>query len=379
MLGSLKKSTSNSTSNSTIFCDHLYKLCTPEIYNIHQKGLYFYTKRCYRSVKTPSTPLNLNFIKNFMNVSKGSMTMMGKFMKSELSSRLAQRVVDLASLPGRLSEDNSVTEVRSLYIDSMRRIHSFDIETYEDAIAFSSVIDDVKKRHGGVAEDISRSVQTLKSTCGEDSVSVDGFLDRFYMSRIGIRMLIGHYLSVTKGHPSIVETECSPYSIIKDSIIDCEELCLINYGTIPKIKITGNPEYTFTYIPSHIYYITLELLKNSARSIVENKSELFSQQQTNGEINVMISEGEDDLIIKISDTGGGFPRSKLKDVFSYSYTTANMSSGRIPIAGFGHGLPLSLQYARYFGGDLQLIPFYGVGTDAIVYINKLGNSSEMLP
>ena len=42
-----------------------------------------------------------------------------------------------------------------------------------------------------------------------------------------------------------------------------------------------------------------------------------------------------------------------------------------PMAGFGYGLPLSRLYARYFGGDLEVISMDGFGTDTFVYLNWL--------
>ena len=48
------------------------------------------------------------------------------------------------------------------------------------------------------------------------------------------------------------------------------------------------------------------------------------------------------------------------------------------MSGFGFGLPLSRLYCNYFQGDLQLIPYEGTGTDAIVYINKLDKVKERL-
>jgi pyruvate dehydrogenase kinase 2/3/4 len=62
-----------------------------------------------------------------------------------------------------------------------------------------------------------------------------------------------------------------------------------------------------------------------------------------------------------------------------SSSHAGLAGGQPPIAGFGYGLPLSRLYARYFGGDLSIMSMDGWGTDAYLYLNKLGDSQEFLP
>ena len=103
------------------------------------------------------------------------------------------------------------------------------------------------------------------------------------------------------------------------------------------------------------------------------------------DINITITEGTSDLIIKIRDKGGGFSRKNTKKMFNYSYTTSKRTgitgttgvgienTGELPVmSGLGYGLPLSRLYCRYFYGDLQLISYDGIGTDAIIFINKGG-------
>ena len=46
----------------------------------------------------------------------------------------------------------------------------------------------------------------------------------------------------------------------------------------------------------------------------------------------------------------------------------------------GYGLPIARVFARYFGGDLNIVSTEGWGTDAYIYINRLESTSvEVLP
>ena len=96
-------------------------------------------------------------------------------------------------------------------------------------------------------------------------------------------------------------------------------------------------------------------------------------------IRVVIAEGAEDVTIKISDEGGGIRRSGLQRIWTYLYTTANSpllemdadtGAGPAVLAGYGYGLPLSRLYARYFGGDLQVLSMDGYGTDASAFYKE---------
>ena len=69
-------------------------------------------------------------------------------------------------------------------------------------------------------------------------------------------------------------------------------------------------------------------------------------------------------------------------MFSYSYTTSPFENfdeygiiNKPLIAGYGYGLPLSKIYCKYFGGDLVINPLENIGTDVIIYINKIGEET----
>jgi pyruvate dehydrogenase kinase 2/3/4 len=120
-------------------------------------------------------------------------------------------------------------------------------------------------------------------------------------------------------------------------------------------------------------------------------------------VQVIIADDPDneDVVIRISDEGGGIPRSQMDNIWSYLFTTADPKiqerflsmdddddsekktavdhSNQSPIAGLGYGLPISRSYCRYFGGDLDLISMEGYGTDAFVHLKRLGDSKEPVP
>lgn len=62
-----------------------------------------------------------------------------------------------------------------------------------------------------------------------------------------------------------------------------------------------------------------------------------------------------------------------------SFYLQDDTDGPAVLAGYGYGLPISRLYARYFGGDLQIISMEGYGTDAYLHLNRLGNVQEPLP
>lgn len=87
--------------------------------------------------------------------------------------------------------------------------------------------------------------------------------------------------------------------------------------------------------------MVFEVVKNSLRAVVERHgvdSEEFPP------IKVIVAHGEEDITIKISDEGGGIPRSAVPLIWTYMYTTAQTqgleqdfegTDFKAPMAGFG--------------------------------------------
>lgn len=319
-----------------------------------------------------------------------------QFLHKELPIRIARRAVEIETLPYGLSEKPAVLKVRDWYLDSFRDLRSFpEIKDNNDEFDFTQMIKMIKVRHNNVVPMMAMGVQQLKKGIDlkivyEDLEEIHQFLDRFYMSRIGIRMLIGQHVALHDPNPppdciGYIHTKMSPVEVARNASEDARSICMRHYGSAPDIDIYGDPNFTFPYVPSHLHLMVFELVKNSLRAVQER---YMDSDKVPPPIRIIVADGLEDVTIKVSDEGGGIPRSGLPKIFTYLYSTAvnpldediDLGTGdNVTMAGYGYGLPISRLYARYFGGDLQIISMEGYGTDAYLHLSRLGDSQEPLP
>ncbi|KAJ8754867.1 hypothetical protein K2173_015379 [Erythroxylum novogranatense] len=195
----------------------------------------------------------------------GSMKQTG-FLHKELAIRIARRVLELETLPYGLSHKPVILK----NLDSFHYLRSFlNIKDTSDEREFTQMMKAIKVRHNNVVPTIALGIQQLKKGMNpslyEDLIEIHQLLDRFYMSIIGIIMLIG-----------------------------------------------GIPRSGLPKIFTHLY--------NPAKNPLDERSDL-----------------------EISDT--------------------------VTMVGYGYGIPISHLYARYFGGDLQIISMEGYGIDAYLHLS----------
>ncbi|KAI1921611.1 [Pyruvate dehydrogenase (acetyl-transferring)] kinase isozyme 2 [Ophidiomyces ophidiicola] len=242
---------------------------------------------------------------------------------------------------------------------------------------FASTLHHIKRRHDSVVTTVAQGILEWKRKRQRLQIdsNIQSFLDRFYMSRIGIRMLIGQHIALTQQtheyHPNYVGIICTRTNVrelAQEAIENARFVCEDHYGLFdaPKVRLVCKPDLNFMYVPGHLSHMLFETLKNSLRAVVETHG---PESDSFPEIKVIVAEGREDITIKISDEGGGIPRSSIPLVWTYMYTTVdqtpnldpdfNKSDFKAPMAGFGYGLPISRLYARYFGGDLKLISMEG--------------------
>lgn len=340
-----------------------------------------------------------------------------KFLRNELPVRLAHMTKEIENLPDKLLSQQAVAKVRGWYIKSFEDLINFsdpepsvnDSDRTQRYIQdFTEIIRTIHRRHAPVVTTMAQGIQALKESHGVNAYdrNIQYFLDRFYMSRIGIRMLIAQHCEVfggdktstdkpKKGYIGVIDESCNVREIAEDAAANARFLCDQHYFSSPEVEVL-NPkplkngpklgDVCFPYVPSHLYHMLFELLKNSMRAVVEHHG---PDATVLPKIIVRIMKGEEDLTIKISDEGGGIPRSGMPHLFTYFYTTAappplepdsSSDMNHAPLAGFGYGLPLSRLYARYFGGDLHIISMEGHGTDAYIYLKVAAHEAgEVLP
>ncbi|KAL1240734.1 [Pyruvate dehydrogenase (acetyl-transferring)] kinase [Trichinella spiralis] len=294
-------------------------------------------------------------------------------------------------LPSQLMETPSTKLVYQWYQESFQELLQYENANADESTLrdFSRQLSRVLKRHNTVVETMAEGLMEMKATHGIDPVTqnnIQYFLNRFYLSRISVRMLIyqhviifsdeAHPFYTSARHIGCIDPNCNVVSIIEDAYENAKFLCDRYYVTSPGMKIETinvlepSQPISIVYVPSHLYHIMVELLKNALRAVVEEhgkKDELPP------------------ITIRVSDQGGGVPRHIVGKLFNYMYTTASLPSAEnveydAPMAGLGYGLPLSRLYARYFLGDLFLFSMEGYGTDACLYLKASAvDASEMLP
>jgi len=326
-----------------------------------------------------------------------------RFLKRELSIRLAHALNDLEGLPSSLLFTAPVQIVREYYRLSFLDMLNFpEVEGKEDPVEyvnrFTTVLKHILIRHRNIVVTLAQGVIQMKKDLQEDTLpeGVQEFLDRFYLMRISMRVLMNQHCELFKHwlNPNekqawrengslvgVVEEDINVRSAVEDAAENGRFLISQYYGVNPpEVQIVErNGLARFPYVPSHLFHMCSELLKNSLRATVEHHGVDFEfEGGTYPPVKVVIVKGDEDATIKVSDEGGGIPRSEMDNIWTYLYTTAETPTAvdsdhggdptEVPLAGLGYGLPLSRVYARYFGGDLNVISMEGYGTDCYLHL-----------
>ncbi|XP_048727941.1 pyruvate dehydrogenase (acetyl-transferring) kinase isozyme 2, mitochondrial-like isoform X2 [Ostrea edulis] len=336
-----------------------------------------------------------------------------QFLNDEISIRLAHIMREFEDLPKELLTMKSVKLVRSWYDLSFKDVQSFTSRDPDDGKVleeFSAAIQNILSRHSYVVETMAQGVIEMENTYGiNDKLNerIQYFLDRFYMNRISIRMLLTQHAALfgnMANHPrriGHIDPNCDVIECVTNAFKAARQICEHYHMQAPDLEIItadGSHIINFVYVPGHIEHVLFEIFKNAMRAVVEYHTEKIDLPK----LQIIVSKGKSDLTIKLSDQGGGVPYQDKEKLFQYMYSTADRpqyTGQESPLAmyvdidrfahnngptglmaGYGYGLPLSRLYARYFQGDLVVNSMEGYGTDVYLYLKvNSSEASECLP
>lgn len=290
-----------------------------------------------RCSKLNQTSLTLKDLYKFgSNPSPKTLYYSSQFLQKEMPIRFAKQIALIDKLPYGLCLMPSIRKIRKWYADSFCDLYNFKLTSIDQENEFTEKVCEIIERHSKTLIVIGKGVFELKKELENnvfgsnhdlsEFVEIHEALNEFYSKRIGIRILLQHHVQISRqiqeknnDWVGIIQTKCSPVKIIHEVIEDTKALCDRVHGHSPNVTVHGNEKDTFSYVPSHLYYIVMELLKNSMRATMEfnhGKSKIPN-------IDIIVSDGDDreDVSIKISDQGGGIPRSSMKKIWSYMYST----------------------------------------------------------
>ncbi|KAL3656880.1 hypothetical protein V7S43_018220 [Phytophthora oleae] len=388
------------------------------------------------------TPMSLQQMRTFADGSMKLHILSAKFVHKELQSRYARAIIELSDLPVGLSSTTSVRHAINFYRYELQSINRMKSPTNAaEDLVFTEKIRNAKERGANLVPLICYGLQELKATdLGQNALQLESVqedikdrLDKFFLGRIGIRMIIGHHvesLDHTGGRVHLVNAE----QVVRDACEQARRLCVQYCGVAPPVQIRATPSANmpFMYVESHLHHMVFELVKNSMRATVDSHRSR-AQLQPRGKVNrfervmnpkspfldfnipavedvsgvkifpdvskyrssdelppveIVICQGSEDLTVKVSDDGGGVPRSRWNKLWHYDYTTSplcppidsdNYPTYREHFSGGGYGLPMARLFARYFGGDVVFSSQEGSGSTACIQAHRLGTNMELVP
>jgi len=187
------------------------------------------------------------------------------FLRRELPIRLAHRLHDLDHVP-LLREMPSILGVREMYKRSFVDLVQLPptIQTEDQEERFAEIVENIYERHANAMVQMARGAFEFRKAMRDRNAESDyelqegthEFLDRFYICRIGIRVLIGQYLALRQppvdNYIGIICSHTSPYEIVKRAIDDAAFMCTRKYGDAPEVIMSGRLDMTFPYVPTHL-------------------------------------------------------------------------------------------------------------------------------
>ena len=354
----------------------------------------------------PTEPVNLTrlFQMTEGSVTKDDVVASARVLQQEVPIRLARRVVELESLPSMMADHPSIQNLKKKLIGSFAILKDAP-EVVDEASEreYMFLQRNVRDKHQDMYHLLVDALVSGGGKRGEEPSEVTAIIDGFYSSRISLRMLVDHHnaikMQVEKGGAipvtGIIDESLSPIDVIRSMISDVQSCCRSNFGIAPDIEVEGTNEFTFTYVKDHVERIMYAILLNASRATAKHFIDVHGSEtaEVPPAVRVRVASDKFGCTVHVSDHGNSLVQyDEVEKLFKYSSTISHSVDGttkKDPLAGDatgiagynyvfdesaairGFGLPVSRLYARYFGGDLQVVPISSCGNETFLHLKTL--------
>lgn len=265
------------------------------------------------------------------------------YLRVELTIRVAHRLRDMQTIPFVAMSNEQLDSIYQFYwrtFETLRRMSK--IETDEQNEALIKVVTQLLSER-------KSKLDLTAGICREcihfmEPEAVDLFLARMLRSQISREVLAKQHiaLSLMQTEPAsnraphvvgMIDTQIHVAHSVAQSYKFAKQSLARTYGwgqddaRMPPVRIIGDTNTTIAYLPAHLEFIVQELCKVSMQNTMQEHS--TAGQVPPIVIRIVDSGPKDDVIIRISDKGGG-----MKPVnSSWPTEVYNMSSNVIRARG----------------------------------------------
>ncbi|ODQ66955.1 alpha-ketoacid dehydrogenase kinase [Nadsonia fulvescens var. elongata DSM 6958] len=342
----------------------------------------------------PQKPIFMNDLIKFGtgHIPEAVLLQNAKEVIEELTVRLAHRLQALRNLPYLIVLNPSISQIYSLYFDSFFYMLSTPPpQTLAENDEFTCKLKQLVDNHTDTIPTLAKGFSECRRYLSTD-ISAQ-ILDTHLRDRIGTRVLAEHHIFLTNpiapNFIGTVQMNFKPAVMLRECSEFVGDICEIKFGIKPHLEIDqAGMDVELPYVPVHAEYMFTELLKNSFRASVERAigaSEILEngdKKLSETPVIATIVKTAQGVMVRIRDCGGGIPPAVEDRIFGFAFSTFEDNegdgystlnnppgNGGASIAGMGYGLPLTRAYAEFFGGNLRLQSYYGLGTDVYVTLH----------
>eukprot|EP00041_Stephanoeca_diplocostata_P011707 m.193656 g.193656 ORF g.193656 m.193656 type:complete len:413 (-) comp18637_c0_seq4:2048-3286(-) len=336
-------------------------------------------------------------------------------VRSIVAVRLARRIHKIQQLPFIVGINPHINLLHDLYFDVFSQLIAYPEPktTLDERTMTQDLFPVLLQSTVSVMPMLGRASHELRKVM--PLAQLTELFNSLLTGRILRRTLMQHHMSLdllyrrahADGHVQVDEPvddgfigmHCDLEHIANTSFQKARYLCMDKYGFAVDMVVEKPPERTICYFASHLDSVLEEVFKNACVAVMEcalrNNGGVLTADTAIPPIEVSFYKSDDEITIKVCDQGGGIPKEAQQNMFNYGYSawsadgeskpllSAPKGSSEIP-AGLrgllyeGFGLPMALQYVKFFGGDIKLQTVPGHGTDVNIHLRELHHEGFMI-